>query len=66
MWVLNKFEYGHLSLNSHGNSHLAIDLLRETAVPFAESRQAAVLHQISHSPVNNLDSSELVRHVVAT
>lgn len=63
--MLDELENGHFALNGHRNSHLAIDLVRTTVVPLAEGGQAAVLHQIGHPSVNDLDSCELVRHVVA-
>lgn len=64
--VLDELEDGHLALNGHGDAHLAIDVVWKAAIPFAQSGQAAILNQVCHATIDNLDGGELIRHAVST
>lgn len=62
--VLDELQNGDFSFNSHWNAHLALPVILRLAVRIAESSEAAILHQIGHTPVHDFDSGELLSQAV--
>lgn len=64
--MLNELQDCDLTLNRHGNPHLALDLFWKAIVPLAKGGQTAIMDKVRHTPVDNFNSGQLVRHAVAT